>query len=168
MPHRLFEETQRFKQVWIWIILIGVSLVMLYQLTMALTESNPATESLTALTIALFLVIGVNIIIYSARLKTKIDNEGVSITFKPLINKPKLFACEEIDRAFVRKYKPIWEYGGWGIRYRWSGRAYNTSGNIGLQLIMKSGKKILIGTRKPEELKAFLDKYIFNENENYQ
>jgi hypothetical protein len=40
-------------------------------------------------------------------------------------------------------------------------RAYNTSGNMGLQLIMKNGKKILIGTHKPDELDAFLKKAIF-------
>jgi len=43
--------------------------------------------------------------------------------------------------------------------------AHNTLGNIGLQLIMKSRKKILIGTQKLEELEACLKKYIFTGRE---
>jgi len=43
------------------------------------------------------------------------------------------------------------------------GKAYNVSGNIGLQLFLKSDEKILIGTNKPMELETFLKKYIFNE-----
>jgi hypothetical protein len=31
------------------------------------------------------------------------------------------------------------------------------SGNIGLQLVLRSGKKILIGTRRADELKQFLN-----------
>jgi hypothetical protein len=55
----------------------------------------------------------------------------------------------------------LWEYGGWGIRYSWNGIAYNTKGNMGLQIVMNTGKRILIGTQKPEELAAYLKKFIF-------
>ncbi len=43
-----------------------------------------------------------------------------------------------------------------GIRYGPKGTAYNVSGKIGLQLELKNGKKILIGTRKPEEIENLL------------
>jgi hypothetical protein len=57
----------------------------------------------------------------------------------------------------VRKYSPIKEYGGWGFRYGFkNGKAYNISGNMGLQLILKNGDRILIGTQKPEELETYL------------
>ncbi len=112
-------------------------------------------------------MIGINGLFYVLRLRTKINQDGISFTFKPFINKPKVFKWENIKEAYVRKYKPIWEYGGWGIRYGLKGRAYNMSGNKGLQLILNSGKKILIGTQKPEELENFLKKHIFTDLENY-
>jgi hypothetical protein len=57
----------------------------------------------------------------------------------------------------VRKYKPIREYGGWGYRFSFkNGKAYNISGNMGLQIVLKNGDKILIGTQKPDELMEFL------------
>jgi hypothetical protein len=36
------------------------------------------------------------------------------------------------------------------------GKAFNVSGNKGLQLEFNDGRKLLIGTSKPEELEAFL------------
>lgn len=171
MPHRIFEETQKFNQIWLWILLAAISVFVLIQFPMELimssSEEHVSSHSIIMFLITLALVLGINALLYFAKLKTKITNEGITILFHPFINSPKAFKWENIKDAYVRKYKPIWEYGGWGIRYRWSGRAYNTSGNMGLQLIMKSGKKILIGTHKPEELETYLKKYIFAPRDIY-
>jgi hypothetical protein len=56
----------------------------------------------------------------------------------------------------VREYRPLAEYGGWGVRGFGKNRALNVSGNFGLQLVMKDGAKMLIGTQKPQELEDFL------------
>ena len=171
MPHRTFEETQKFNQVWLWILLVAISVWVLIQFPLSIfissSEDPVSSHSIIMFLISLAFVVGLNSLMFFARLKTKVTDDGVSILFHPFINKPKTFKWENIKEAYVRKYRPIWEYGGWGIRYRWSGRAYNTSGNMGLQLIMNSGKKILIGTHKPEELDAFLKKYIFGPKDNF-
>jgi hypothetical protein len=59
-----------------------------------------------------------------------------------------------IVRWEARTYRPILEYGGWGIRYSpfAKGWAYNVSGNQGVQLELASGKRILIGPQRAEEL----------------
>ena len=56
------------------------------------------------------------------------------------------------------------EYGGWGLKggLLWKkskGIAINVSGNIGIQLELKNGKKLLIGTQKLQEAKQVLDTY---------
>jgi TATA-box binding protein (TBP) (component of TFIID and TFIIIB) len=44
------------------------------------------------------------------------------------------------------------EYGGWGIRCGWHGKkVYNISGNRGVQLVFKNGKRLLIGSQKPDD-----------------
>ncbi|MBQ4803289.1 hypothetical protein J8L88_10555 [Aquimarina sp. MMG015] len=65
-----------------------------------------------------------------------------------------------IKQLYIRKYDPIYEYGGWGIRMniRGKGKAFNISGNIGLQLEFLNNKKLLIGTNKPEKLSEALKK----------
>ena len=171
MPHYAYEETQRFNQVWLWSLLIAVSTFIIIKVPVSILSSSSdeplSTPAIVSLLGTLFFVIGINALFYFLRLKTKIDKEGISFTFKPFINRPKVYSWNNIKEAYVRTYKPIWEYGGWGIRYGMKGRAFNTSGNKGLQLILNSGKKILIGTQKPEELENFLKKYIFTDLENY-
>jgi hypothetical protein len=170
MPYQSFEESQRFGQIWLWIVIIGVSIVMIVQVPLDIIQqsgSEPmSTTNSIILVFSVVFVIGINVLFFAARLKTKINNDGVYITFPPFFSKPKSFSWNEIKEAYVRKYRPLWEYGGWGIRIRWNSRAYNTSGNMGLQLIMKDGKKILIGTHKPDELDAFLKKSIFAKNQD--
>ncbi len=70
----------------------------------------------------------------------------------------KSISKESISRYEVRKYKPLSEYGGWG--YRKIGRglfkkqvpgvSYSVNGNMGLQLYLTNGEKILIGTHEAE------------------
>jgi hypothetical protein len=69
--------------------------------------------------------------------------------------KKKFFSWEEIEKISVREYSPLFEYGGWGIRRGKSGRAYNVKGNIGLQLVLKNGKKILLELKKQKNSNKF-------------
>jgi len=49
------------------------------------------------------------------------------------------------------------EFGGWGIRTSGDGgRAYNAYGNMGVQLVLTDGKRVLVGTQRAEELLAAL------------
>jgi hypothetical protein len=58
--------------------------------------------------------------------------------------------------AEPRTYSPVLEFGGWGIRVGGGGMAYNVSGNEGVQLVLKSGRRVLIGTRQPDVLMSAL------------
>ena len=75
-----------------------------------------------------------------------------------------------IEKYEVRKYNAFREYGGYGIkgrkpgrRFRGKGYAYNISGNTGLQLYLKDGKKVLIGTQRGEAIKYAMDKMMKGE-----
>ena len=58
----------------------------------------------------------------------------------------------EIVRLEARTYSALREYGGWGIR-GWGGkRAYNVSGNRGVELTLKDGHKVMIGSQRAEDL----------------
>ena len=79
--------------------------------------------------------------------------------FFPFHFREKHFAWEDISKAYVRRYSPLWEYGGWGIKYGFQGKAYNVSGNEGIQLELKSGKRVLIGTTLPKKASETLVSY---------
>jgi hypothetical protein len=92
------------------------------------------------------------------KLETSIDINGISVRFYPFHLKKKHFNWDQLECCFIRTYKPVIEYGGWGIRKTFSGKgtAYNVKGKVGLQLVFKNGDRLLIGTQKAEELQAFL------------
>ena len=57
---------------------------------------------------------------------------------------------------FARPYSPIGDYGGWGLRGLAGNKAYNVWGSEGLQLVFKSGNRLLLGTQHPAELREAL------------
>ncbi len=158
---KVFVEEQRFRQLWLFIILIislGIPLVIigLDVLNSDGTDSE-ALIGLIVVAISTFLTFG---LIYSMRLKTRIDEKGIHYQFSPFHWSLKLIPWEDIQTAGYRKYDPLGEYGGWGIKgFRKHGRAYNVSGNKGIQLVLKSGKKILFGTQLENEVTQVLKTY---------
>jgi hypothetical protein len=171
MNYPKYVEVQRFRQIWIWLAMIWVAAICLYfglrgfyiQIVLGQPWGEmPMSDAGMIFFTLLMLAIGLGIpaIFFTASLKTEIDRDSIRFSFRPFLFKTRSFRWSEIRQAHVRRYKPLLEYGGWGIRFGLSGRAYNVSGNMGLQIEFRSGKKLLIGTRKPEELRKFLEKEI--------
>jgi len=122
--------------------------------------NNPMSD--TGLLIVFFAVLLLNIALFLlfgfARLTTVIDKMGIEYQFQPFHLSPHLIYWNMIEKYMVIKYDPIKDYGGWGIKSNRKGKSYTLSGDKGLLLYLKSGKKILIGTQKDLELKDFLTK----------
>jgi hypothetical protein len=161
MTKILFEEKQSFRQVWIWALLLTINGTLLYGMYQQMVlkipfGNNPMSNSGYIVTIILILLF--NLFFFFLQLRTRIDEEGIHIRFFPLHIKYKSYLWSTISKAYIREYKPIREYGGWGLRLG----AYNVSGNKGLQLEFKNGDKLLIGTNKPDELNAVIQQLINN------
>jgi len=94
------------------------------------------------------------------RLDTIVKKDGIYVRFSPFHLKFKHYGWESLTKSYVRQYSAIGEYGGWGLRFGLfgKGRAFNVSGDKGLQLQFNDGKKLLIGTNKPIELTETLSK----------
>ncbi len=161
MKTSLFQETQKFNQLWIRIPLLCLMAMFIWGLYKQLVlgepwGSRPATNG--GLLLGSSIMAGVTILFLTARLNTEIDETGVYYKFFPFHFKNHRIDWASVEKAFVREYSPLGEFGGWGIRFGFGqGRALNVSGNMGLQLHLKNGKKILIGTRKPDELAMVLE-----------
>ena len=101
---------------------------------------------------------GVIFLMFFSKLTTLVRDDGIHVKFFPFF-KEKVFSPDIIKKYEIRKYKPVLEYGGYGLRNSMrNGKAYNMSGNIGLQLYFSSGKKLLIGTKRPDAFKRAMDK----------
>ena len=160
MDRILFNEQQRFKQWWLWLILLAINVTLLVGLYKQLFHDEPFGDKPmndSSLLIASGIALAISALFFCFRLDTRIDKEGVSVRFFPFHLTYKHYSWESISNAAVREYNPISEYGGWGLRFGMFGKAYNVSGNYGLQLIFPDHQKLLIGTGKPEKLKKALE-----------
>ena len=157
----LFSEKQRFTQWWLWALIIVVNALIIYGFVQQIIfktpfGNNPAPD--VVLILVNFIPLGIAYLFYVLRLETTITNEFIAFQFKPFQSKINTIRWEELGNAYVRTYKPIREFGGWGYRVSFTkGVAYNVSGHQGIQLVLKNGKKILIGTQKAEELRQILN-----------
>ena len=162
---KVFVEEQKFTQLWLHILLI-ISFIVTTAITVnKYIESNTDNnDELVELIIVVGSLLLVYLLIFSLKLKTRIDENGFQFRFIPFHFTAKSINWNEIERVYTRKYDAISEYGGWGMKggmfWRKSkGVAYNVKGDIGLQLELKNGKKILIGTQKEDEVKRVLQTY---------
>ncbi len=161
----LFKETQQFRQWW-WIVLIlgstvpvfVTSIYALYQQTVRGIQVGDSPAPNVILVVVFFSMIIANWVFFSMKLEVWIDQDGIHYRFYPLIYKEKIISIKEIQRFEIRKYSPILDYGGWGIkkRFKW-GKAFNVSGNIGLQIYLTNGRKVLFGTQRSQAILYAMD-----------
>lgn len=159
----IFAERQRFRQWWVWAVLLGICLLFLISFVFYFV-SGEAARTGTAGSVGMLLITALPLLLTwlfsRSELETHISSRGIEVRFVPFINKMRHFDWDDIAEAYVREYKPLREFGGWGIRAGLTGRAsaWNVSGNQGLQLVFKNGKKLLIGTQKMDEIGEVLRK----------
>jgi hypothetical protein len=157
----IFTEEQRFGQIWLWLVLIGMDVAYFTMFFVQFFGPVPPRPSgpvdLFVMGLVALMCLGITALFVSLKLITRVTNQEISVQFIPLHRKPVIFPFSDISEYSVRTYRPIIEFGGWGIKRGSGGLAYNVSGNKGLQLVLKNGKRVLIGTQKPEQLGTILD-----------
>ena len=149
-----YYEIQQFRQIWVWLILLLVEFALLFTILSGMIN-------LLVSIIIISIGFGFIWLIYRMKLITIINEDGINIIFAPFTN--FIIPFNKIKKYQIRQYRPIIEYGGWGIRYSKSGKAYNVSGKIGLQIELTNGKRLLIGTQNPDALLQTLNE-IINKN----
>lgn len=144
-----FREVQRFTQPWLLAIVTLAPLAGVGAVYAGLRERGELSAPLIAsaavagsLPILLFAVMSLTV---------EVRPDLLRLRFAP-------FRTREIRYADIRgcqalTYRPIRDYGGWGIRWGGPGKwAYNVSGNRGVLLSLADGSTLLIGSRRADEL----------------
>jgi hypothetical protein len=155
----IFKETQKFRQIWLWIILVVTGLsttgafgygIWLQVIGGQRFGNNPISNSALIITFILVLILnsGLSLLFGLSKLTTVIDKAGIEYKFSPFHTSSHFIYWNMIEKWEVIAYHPVMDYGGWGIKSNKQGKAFNVSGDKGLLLYLKSGKKILIGTQK--------------------
>mgnify|MGYP001821635815 CR=1 FL=1 len=152
-----FEERQHFRQPWIWALILLVAGIGWWALVQQVVldqpfGSNPGPDWLVWL---LWLVVGLGLpaLFLWAHLRLTVTDEAVIISYRPFTR--RRIELLEILGANAREYDALREYGGWGIK-GWSRekRAYNVSGSEGVELFLRDGRTVMLGSQRADELAA--------------
>jgi hypothetical protein len=96
--------------------------------------------------LVVFLVAG----LLTMRLTTVVTPDAVQVRYGFLYR--TRIPISEIISAEARAYRPVRDYGGWGIRGFGRRRALNARGNLGVLLTRQDGSTLMIGSQRPREL----------------
>ena len=138
-----FREEQRFEWYWTVLLLLPALLVGygIYR--------HVAAASLLWPAFAVALVVGV----WFLRLKlvTEAHDDGLFICFEWLWPE-RTIPWGDIKAVEARTYRPIRDFGGWGVRWAARGIVYHARGNRGARMILASGERVLVGSQRAAEL----------------
>lgn len=159
---KVFNEEQRIKK-WIFIpLLLPLFIVTLVTYKKEETLSLDS-DAFWGLLVTGLIVLTVLVFIVSMKLTTKIDEGGIYYQFFPIHFSRKFISWHDIKEVEVISYDSITQFGGYGYRVQFFGKnkgiVMNLSGNDGLKIIPKNGKKLILGTLKVEELKKIIMLY---------
>jgi len=174
MEKKLFSEEQRFDQLWLkvplYVLAVGNIILFAYGFYKQLVAGKPWGDNpmsdvgLAFSTFAVLLIWGMVFYLFEkTKLITAIYEKEIRLRFPPFFFKEKIIPLQMIKKLEVRKYNPITEFGGWGLRYGLRGKAYNVKGNMGLQIQFINSKKLLIGTQKPDQVTWAISKMLKGE-----
>jgi hypothetical protein len=157
-----FHEEQRFRQLWIWLLILGIAALQWWGWIQQILlghpfGDNPGPDWMVWLFWALF-GIGLPLFFVYLRLVIEVDDRGVWLRYTPLTK--RFIRFDEIERCEATDYQPLRQYGGWGIRGLGNNRAYNVSGSQGVRLHLRNGDVVVIGSQRSGELALAIDSHL--------
>jgi hypothetical protein len=151
----VYHEEQRFRQWWVWLLVAAVAALAWWTLVQQIILGRPLGENPLpawgAWLVWALVGLGLPALFWSIRLAIEVTAGQVIIRYRPLAR--RVIPLADIQEATVRTYNALVEYGGWGLK-GWSRRniAYNVSGCRGVQLVLRDGRRVMLGSQRPEEL----------------
>lgn len=163
----LAKETQPARgTLWPWICLpLAAAIVVWFTVALAVQlgqgrpfGSNPMSDSGLILLAGLMYLLAAGLVFLGlfSELTLTVTGRGILIRWFPFTR--RFIPLADIMSHAPVTYRPLADYGGWGLRFsfRGKGRAYSMSGNRGLLLTLTNGRKVMLGSPDPESLSRAL------------
>ena len=98
------------------------------------------------------------VVVFLLHMTTEVGPTGLRVWFGWAPTYPRIVSIHTIRSVEVVNYRPIADYGFWGVRAGRDGeRAFIARGTRGVRLELIDGTKLLIGSQRPEALASVLD-----------
>ena len=162
MKKVLFHERQYFRQAAVWIMLAAIDLVVVASLVYMLTMERDAGDqaALWAIYGSLLLSLLMTWMFLRTCLEVKVTTSGIHYRFTLFQREPRLLEPAMVQEWAIRDIRPVMEFGGFGIRKSKNVTAYLVSGKKAIVFDLKDGKKLVIGTQKPDSMESALRQLI--------
>ncbi len=140
-------------------IMVWLGLVWWHQNPVQGGEVQRLSTGETAVGLLIGLVLPVLVIVGFLRMTTEVGPTDVRVWFGWIPTYRRVVSLGTIQRLEVVSYRPLLDYGGWGIRVGRDGvRVLSARGNRGVRLDFADGSKLLIGSQHPEHLARALER----------
>jgi len=155
-----FTESQRIDQLWLKLLMATVAIISFVPFLLMPNQDLWKIETMMIIMGLLFALTFACIITFVVKFETRITSDGVYYKYPPMVWKWKKVAYEELEDYRFRRYNAFTEFGGLGYKKKLFKKyhAIILKGDKGLELIFKNGKKLLLGTQKPDAMRLALKK----------
>lgn len=159
-----FKEIQAFGPTWMVILISMVSLLIhviaFLQLIQGIPVGNVPAPDWVLVLIWLLIGLGLPLLLIFARLETQVSEKGISYRLFPFQWKYRNLERSQIESASFHEYRPMRDYGGWGIRIGLKGSAITTKGTEGVLFKLGPKRTLLIGSQKARLFADAVDAYL--------
>lgn len=157
IPHGVtFEERQRMRQPWLLSLVAVIVVGSWAVLVDSLLDDDSGSPLWGAALVVLLFGMWLPWVMWSLELRTVVDPAGLDVRFHIGIGGHH-FPMSDMASVRAVTYRPIRDFGGWGVRWGWHrSRAYNVSGDRGVEVIDTDGRRWVIGSQRADELEAAL------------
>mgnify|MGYP005658476005 FL=1 len=159
MDRVIFFESQKFDRKWIWAIfsiLIGsvcIPFGLVWYLVLSMTKHSFIIIMVSIGFIPAVILLPIAwCLALICRMDTEVNRDSITVKCSPSpFNWMSVkYPFQDIETMYHRSCRPIKEFGGYGVRWGFgnNGRAFLVSGAEGIQLLLKGGGKVFIGSKK--------------------
>ena len=120
-----------------------------FELNSAIHSGKNVPVNYFGLIFPFFIGAGLPLFLYSLTMTTIVNSDGITIKYFPVGK--AVIKADDIKSIEMRRYKALDEFGGWGIKYGFGKKCYTMSGDEGVEIKLKSGNCIIIGSHHNKE-----------------
>ncbi|MFB6251745.1 MAG: hypothetical protein ABEI27_08685 [Halobellus sp.] len=162
-PTTYYEETQYFRQTWLWALLVisGVPAAVV-GITAVATDADAGTNVPLWIGIILALVSGPFVLFYCANLRIEVRDTALRLRLWPFHLRTRTVPYADVASITATEISPMKEFGGVGVRlqptfYRWGVRfddplGYIVEGTEAVRIERESGRTLVVTSTDPHGL----------------
>ena len=156
MKKLLFEEHQIQRRGLPWLIVLLIWTLSIYQISIEkFSEENVLVDLILLIVMPLI----VSLLLFLLKLSVIVTNESISYKMFPFHWDYRKINFDQIKKATMQEYNTSLGFHGWGIGPFWNNkyRSYTIKGKKGIELVLKNGNVLFIGSARADELMSLIN-----------